>query len=326
MIKNKKPLIVIAGPTASGKTELSIQIAKKINGEIISGDSMQVYKKLNIGTAKITKAEMQNIPHHLIDIIEPTDNYNVCIFQEEAKKIINDIYARGKIPIVTGGTGLYIDSLVYDYSFVDEEKNTKTRDKLWDEYQKFGNEYLVEKLRLEDPEAITMIDISNTKRLIRALEINEKNNIKFSEREKDSRTVKESPYNLFYFVISMNRNDLYDKINQRVQLMFDNGWLDEVKKIINDNPTIIDYRSMQSIGYKQILQYLNNELTHEECLEKIKQNTRKFAKRQLTWFRKNKDVVLLDKSIKTSDEIFQEVINSFYKDLKMEDIICQKTQ
>ncbi len=314
MKKNKKPLVVIAGPTAVGKTELSLRIAKEINGEIISGDSMQVYRNLNIGTAKISKAEMEEIPHHLIDIIDPNEDYNVYNFQDEAKKIIKDIYVRGNIPIITGGTGLYIDSLVYDYSFIEEEKDTKIRDNLWDEYRRLGNEYLVEKLKSKDPDAIKMIDISNTKRLIRALEISEKDNIKFSEREKDSRIDKESQYDLFYFVITMKRNDLYDRINRRVDLMFDNGWVDEVKELINDTPSIVNYRSMQGIGYKQIIQYINKELTYEECLEKIKQNTRRFAKRQLTWFRKNKDVVLLDKSIKTSDEIFNTVIKTFSKD------------
>lgn len=309
----KKPLIVIAGPTASGKTELSLKLAKKIDGEIISGDSMQVYKNLNIGTAKISDEEMQSIPHHLIDIIDPKEEYNVWIFQKSAKKIIDDIYERGKTPILVGGTGLYIDSLVYDYSFIDKKDNGKTRDALWDEYHKYGNEYLIDKLKETDPEALNLIDVSNTKRIIRALEICENNNIKFSELEKNSRTDKKSRYNLSYFVITMDRNELYDRINKRVELMFQQGWLEEVQKLMNFDNTLQEYRSLQGIGYKQIIQYLNKELTYEECIEKIKQNTRKFAKRQLTWFRRNKDIIWLDKTNMDSDEIFLEMLNIIKK-------------
>lgn len=313
MKNDKKPLIVIAGPTASGKTEISIRLAKKINGEIISGDSMQVYKKLDIGTAKITKDEMESIPHHLINIIDPADDYNVCIFQKTAKKIIEDIHSRGKVPILVGGTGLYIDSLIYDYTFINQENDTKVREELWKAYHQYGNEYLFEKLKNKDPKAVNLIDSSNTKRLIRALEVIE-SNLNFSDLERDSRTEKESSYELFYFLITMNRNVLYDRINRRVELMFKLGWLDEVKELINKDPNLLNYRSMQGIGYKQIAQYLNQELTYEECLEKIKQKTRKFAKRQLTWFRKNKDIIILDKDIKTVDELL----------LEMGNIICQK--
>ena len=301
MLQNKKTLIVIAGPTASGKTELSIKLAKKINGEIISGDSMQVYKHLDIGTAKITKDEMENVPHHLIDIIEPNEEYNVQIFQKNAKKIIEDIYSRGKIPIIAGGTGLYIDALVYNYSFVDEDNDSKIRDKLWADYYNFGVDYLVKKLQISDPDALNLIDLSNIKRLIRALEISEKNKIKYSELERDSRTEKTSQYDLFYFVITMNRDVLYDRINKRVDLMFENGWLSEVNSLLESGKVLPDFRSMQGLGYREILEFLNSGIPFEECVEKIKQNTRRFAKRQLTWFRKNKDIIWLDKSLKNSE-------------------------
>ena len=319
MLQNKKTLIVIAGPTASGKTELSIKLAKKINGEIISGDSMQVYKHLDIGTAKITKDEMENVPHHLIDIIEPNEEYNVQIFQKNAKKIIEDIYSRGKIPIIAGGTGLYIDALVYNYSFVDEDNDSKIRDKLWADYYNFGVDYLVKKLQISDPDALNLIDLSNIKRLIRALEISEKNKIKYSELERDSRTEKTSQYDLFYFVITMNRDVLYDRINKRVDLMFENGWLSEVNSLLESGKISPDFRSMQGLGYREILEFLNSGIPFEECVEKIKQNTRRFAKRQLTWFRKNKDIIWLDKSLKNSEELLEEIIH-IYNDKCREEV------
>lgn len=319
MLQNKKTLIVIAGPTASGKTELSIKLAKKINGEIISGDSMQVYKHLDIGTAKITKDEMENVPHHLIDIIEPNEEYNVQIFQKNAKKIIEDIYSRGKIPIIAGGTGLYIDALVYNYSFVDEDNDSKIRDKLWADYYNFGVDYLVKKLQISDPDALNLIDLSNIKRLIRALEISEKNKIKYSELERDSRTEKTSQYDLFYFVITMNRDVLYDRINKRVDLMFENGWLSEVNSLLESGKVLPDFRSMQGLGYREILEFLNSGIPFEECVEKIKQNTRRFAKRQLTWFRKNKDTIWLDKSLKNSEELLEEIIH-IYNDKCREEV------
>lgn len=319
MLQNKKTLIVIAGPTASGKTELSIKLAKKINGEIISGDSMQVYKHLDIGTAKITKDEMENVPHHLIDIIEPNEEYNVQIFQKNSKKIIEDIYSRGKIPIIAGGTGLYIDALVYNYSFIDEDNDSKIRDKLWADYYNFGVDYLVKKLQIADPDALNLIDLSNIKRLIRALEISEKNKIKYSELERDSRTEKTSQYDLFYFVITMNRDVLYDRINKRVDLMFENGWLSEVNSLLESGKVLPDFRSMQGLGYREILEFLNSGIPFEECVEKIKQNTRRFAKRQLTWFRKNKDIIWLDKSLKNSEELLEEIIH-IYNDKCREEV------
>ena len=307
MNSTKKPLIVIAGPTASGKTELSISLAKRVNGEIISGDSMQVYKYLNIGTAKITPEEMDGVPHHLIDIIEPAEDYNVQLFQESAKKIIEDIHKRNKVPILVGGTGLYIDSLVYDYSFINESPDNSIRNKLWDEFHKHGSNHIISKLREKDPDSLSHLDLSNTKRIIRALEIIEKNNINFSELEKNSRTEKESPYNLYYFVITMNRDELYDRINKRVDLMFEKGWLDEVKSILESGIASESNSSMQGLGYRQIIQYLKGETGFEECRDKIKQETRRFAKRQLTWFRKNKDIIWLDKNENKFEEIWRDL-------------------
>lgn len=294
MLEKKIPLIVIAGPTASGKTKTSIEMAKELNGEIISGDSMQVYKGLDIGTAKIKKEEMDGIVHHLIDFIEPQEEYNVQIFQKYAKDLVIDIHQRGKTPFLVGGSGLYIDALVYDYNFLQEDKDNKIRNKLWDEYEKYGNDYLLEQIKEKDPETYEKIDKNNTKRLIRVLEIMEKNQVKFSQTEKDSRMKKESPYDLKYYVINMKREKLYDRINKRVDQMVAEGWLKEVEDLLASGRAQKNYRSMQGLGYKQIINYLDGEMDWDTCLEKIKQETRRFAKRQITWFGKNKDVIWLE--------------------------------
>lgn len=294
MIEKKIPLIVIAGPTASGKTKISIEMAKKLNGEIISGDSMQVYKGLDIGTAKINKKEMDGIVHHLIDIIEPSEEYNVQIFQKHAQALINDIYKRGKTPFLVGGSGLYIDSVVYDYNFLQEDTDNQIRNRLWNEYEKYGNNFLLEQIKEKDPETYEKIDKNNTKRLIRVLEIMEKHQVKFSQTEKDARKKKESPYDLKYYAINMKREKLYDRINKRVDQMIKEGWLKEVEGLLESDHGKKEYRSMQGLGYKQIIEYLDGEMDWATCLEKIKQETRRFAKRQITWFRKNKDIIWLE--------------------------------
>lgn len=294
MKKEKNKLIVIAGPTASGKTKLSLEMAKEVNGEIISADSMQVYKHLDIGTAKIKEEEMEGIVHHLIDIIEPAEEYNVQIFQKEAQKLIKDIHKRGKTPLLVGGSGLYIDSVVYDYEFLEEDPNNEIRNRLWEEYEKYGNDYLLEKIKKLDPETYENIDKKNTKRLIRVLEIMEKHGLKFSQTEKDSRRKKESPYDLEYYVIRMKREELYDRINRRVDQMIAQGWLEEVENLLEKNWAKKDYRSMQGLGYRQIIEYLEGQASWEQSVEKIKQETRRFAKRQMTWFRKNKDIIWLE--------------------------------
>lgn len=294
MKKEKNKLIVIAGPTASGKTKLSLEMAKEVNGEIISADSMQVYKHLDIGTAKIKEKEMEGIVHHLIDIIEPAEEYNVQIFQKEAQKLIKDIHKRGKTPLLVGGSGLYIDSVVYDYEFLEEDPNNEIRNRLWEEYEKYGNDYLLEKIKKLDPETYENIDKKNTKRLIRVLEIMEKHGLKFSQTEKDSRRKKESPYDLEYYVIRMKREELYDRINRRVDQMIAQGWLEEVENLLEKNWAKKDYRSMQGLGYRQIIEYLEGQASWEQSVEKIKQETRRFAKRQMTWFRKNKDIIWLE--------------------------------
>ena len=310
MLTNKEPLVVIAGPTAVGKTELSIKLAQKIDGEIISGDSMQIYKGLDIGTAKIKEEEKEGIPHYLIDIIEPKEEYNVQVFQKNAREIIKDIRKRKKIPIIAGGTGLYIDSLVYDYNFISEDdEQTKIRENLWEQYNLYGSEYLLRLLSESDPESMKKIDPANIKRIIRAWEVFQKKEKKFEEMERDARESKESPYDLFYFVITMNREELYDRINKRVDLMFAEGWIEEVKGLLSSKRVLPEYRAMQSLGYKQIIQFLNNELTYDECLYKIKQETRRFAKRQLTWFRKNKDVLWLDKSLYSQEQLLEKMLN-----------------
>ncbi len=287
----KPNIYVIGGPTASGKSKLAVELAKRINGEIISADSMQIYKDMNIGTAKLTKEEMQGIKHHLLDFVSPEERYSVANFKTDAKIKIEEILKKGKTPIIVGGTGLYIDSMIYGIEFQDEKIDKEYREELNELAEKEGLERLYEEARKIDPEAMKKISINDKKRIIRVLEIYHKTGKTKTEVEKESRK-NEIKYNYKMFAITMNREKLYERIEKRVDQMIEQGLIEEVQSILNKYhkfPT-----AMQGLGYKEVVEYLENKLTKEEMIEKIKKKTRHYAKRQLTWFRKNKETIWLD--------------------------------
>mgnify|MGYP005780073325 CR=1 FL=1 len=287
----KPTVYVIGGPTASGKSKLAVELAKKINGEIISADSMQIYKDMNIGTAKITNQEMQGIKHYLIDFISPEQRYSVSSFKKDAEDAIEKILSNGKTPIIVGGTGLYIDSLIYGIEFQDEKIDTKYREKLNKIAEIEGLEKLYKKAQKIDPEAMAKISANDRKRIIRVLEIYHKTGKTKTEQEKESRK-NEVKYNYKVFAITIPREKLYERINKRVDQMLEQGLIEEVKKILEKYsyfPT-----AMQGLGYKEVIEYLENKITKEEMIEKIKKETRHYAKRQITWFKKNKETIWLD--------------------------------
>ncbi len=287
----KPNIYVIGGPTASGKSKLAVELAKRINGEIISADSMQIYKDMNIGTAKLTKEEMQGIKHHLLDFVSPEGRYSVANFKTDAKIKIEEILKKGKTPIIVGGTGLYIDSMIYGIEFQDEKIDKEYREELNELAEKEGLERLYEEARKIDLEAMKKISINDKKRIIRVLEIYHKTGKTKTEVEKESRK-NENKYNYKMFAITMNREKLYERIEKRVDQMIEQGLIEEVQSILNKYhkfPT-----AMQGLGYKEVIEYLENKLTKEEMIEKIKKKTRHYAKRQLTWFRKNKETIWLD--------------------------------
>ncbi len=293
MQQHKNPLIILTGPTAVGKTDLSVQLAKKINGEIISADSMQVYKHMDIGSAKITKEEMDGVKHYLIDEFEPFDEFNVVIFKEYAKKYIEEIYKRGHVPILTGGTGFYLQAVLYDIDFTENESDNKIRKSLEKFYEENGVDALFEKLKAVDYESSLAIHKNNVKRVIRAIEFYEMTGEKISEHNEREKQ-KESPYNFCYFVLDDDRENLYKRIDKRVDIMIEKGLVDEVKKLVDMGCTK-DMVSMQGLGYKEIIDYLNGNCTLEEAVYIIKRDTRHFAKRQLTWFKREKDVITVKK-------------------------------
>ena len=287
----KQPLIILTGPTASGKTALSVELAKKIGGEIISADSMQVYRHMDVGSAKVTKEEMGGVPHHLIDVLDPQDAFNVVVFQEMAKKAMEEIYANGHIPIVAGGTGFYIQALLNDIDFTENDGDTEYRQSLEKLAAEQGPEVLHEKLRQVDPASADAIHANNVKRVIRALEFYQQTGKRISEHNEEERQ-KESPYNFAYYVLNMDRALLYERIDQRVDLMVEHGLVEEVEKLKSMGCTR-DMVSMQGLGYKEILDYLGGECSLEEAIYVLKRDTRHFAKRQLTWFKREKEVTWL---------------------------------
>lgn len=291
-MEKKRPLLVLTGPTAVGKTELSIALAKEIGGEIISADSMQVYRYMDIGSAKITPEEMQGVSHYLVDCLEPSEEFNIYVFQQLAKEAMEQIYAHGHIPVIVGGTGFYIQSLLYDIRF-EKETHDETRMKYEELYRQKGAEYLHSLLREVDPSSAATIHANNVKRVIRALEFYELNHYPISEHNEEQRQ-KESPYDFRYFVLTDERQKLYDRIEQRVEKMLERGLVDEVKRL-KEMGCRRDMVSMQGLGYKEILDYLAGEITLAEAVYRIKRDTRHFAKRQLTWFRREKDVIWVDK-------------------------------
>ena len=310
-------LVILTGPTAVGKTDLSIQLAKKINGEIISADSIQVYKGMDIGSAKITKEETDGIPHHLIDILEPKEEFNVHIFKKLATKAINDIYSRGKIPIIVGGTGFYIQAVLYDINFDDTETDYEYREYLEQLAKDKGNAFLHDMLKKVDHESATAIHCNNLKRVIRALEYYKQTGKKISEHNEKERENK-SPYNFAYFVLNDKRDKLYNRINKRVDIMFDDGLLKEMETLIAKGYTR-DLVSMQGIGYKELFNYFDGKTSLDETKELIKKNTRHFAKRQLTWFRREKDVTMLNIDEFNYDRL--KVLNEMLNFLKNKEII-----
>ncbi len=287
----KPKVIVICGPTASGKTKLSIELAKKINGEIVSCDSMQIYQDMNIGTAKVTKEEAEGIKHYLVDFISPERRYSVADYKKDAEKAIKEIINKGKTPIVVGGTGLYVDALINNVQYQEvslDEEYRKELDKIAEEK---SLDYLYEQAAKIDPDAIKGISKNDKKRIIRILEIYHETGKTKTEQEIESRK-EEVPYNYIVFAIDMDREKLYERINKRVDIMMDQGLVEEVDGILKkykEFPT-----SMQGLGYKEVAEYLHGNTTKEEMIDKIKGDTRKYAKRQLTWFRRYKDIIWLD--------------------------------
>jgi tRNA dimethylallyltransferase len=292
IIKMKPKVIVIAGPTASGKTALSIELAKKINGEIISSDSMQIYREMDIGTAKVTKEEAQGIKHYLVDIVSPNERYTVSNFKQDAESAIKEILAKGKVPIVVGGTGLYINSLIYGIEYQDMEFDEEYRNLLMEKAKtEEGLNSLYEEACKIDEEAMKKISQNDAKRIVRVLEIYKATGKTKTEQEILSRQ-NGVDYDYKVFVVNMDREKLYERINKRVDLMIEQGLIEEVESIYkkySEFPT-----AMQGLGYKEVVEYLEGKTTKEEMIEKIKQESRHYAKRQLTWFRKDKSFTWLN--------------------------------
>ena len=298
---DRKPLIILAGPTAVGKTSLSIRLAKETGGEIISADSMQVYRHMDIGSAKITKEEMEGVPHYLVDVLEPEEEFNVVRFQQMAEEAAERIWEKGKIPLVVGGTGFYIQALLYDIDFTendgDESYRRQLEQKASDEE---GASELYEMLKAVDLKAAQEIHPRNIKRIIRALEFYHQSGKKISEHNETQRQ-KESPYNYAYFVLTDERGRLYERIDRRVDLMMEQGLLDEVR-YLKKRGVRKDSTAMQGLGYKELYAYLEGEYPLDEAVRIIKRDTRHFAKRQLTWFKRERDVIWTDKSVIGQDE------------------------
>lgn len=284
----KQPLIILTGPTASGKTALSVALARRIGGEIISADSMQVYRHMDVGSAKVTREEMDGIPHHLIDVLEPEEAFNVTRFQEMAKSAMEEIRKNGHIPIVAGGTGFYIQALLYDIDFTENDSDMEYRHELEQTAAEQGPGVLHKMLRNVDEPSANAIHENNVKRVIRALEFYKKTGFRISDHNEAERK-KESPYNFAYYVLNMDRDRLYGRIDKRVDRMLEDGLEDEVKRLKAMGCTR-DMVSMQGLGYKEILDYLNGDQSLEEAVYIIKRDTRHFAKRQLTWFKRERDV------------------------------------
>ena len=305
-----KDLIVLTGPTAVGKTSLSISLAKAVGGEIISADSMQVYKHMNIGTAKITEEEMCGVPHFLIDELEPDEEFNVTVFKNKVMKYIEEIRKRGHIPIIVGGTGFYIQSVIYDINFSEYGDDSEVRRKYEEMAETLGKTELHKKLSEADKDYADSVSENNVKKVVRALAFYEMTGEKLSAHNKKERE-RTSPFDFAYFVLTMDRKKLYERIDHRVDLMFEMGLVDEVKSLMarGYNKSMV---SMQGIGYKEVIDYLNGETSLSECMDIIKRDTRHFAKRQLTWFKREKVVTYIDKDeFATEDECLKEMLRVY---------------
>ncbi len=295
----KQNLLVILGPTAAGKTALSIELARKLNGAIISADSMQIYKHMDIGTAKPSLEEMKDITHYLIDNVNPNTDYSVALYQKEAQKYINKINYDGKLPILVGGTGLYINSIIYDMDFTDTISNKNLRRKLQEEACKYGNEYIHNKLKQIDPEVAKRIHHNNVKRVIRAIEVYSESGKSIGDFRKSLTT--NNLYNCILIGITRDRKELYDRINKRVDLMIENGLVEEVRGLLK-----LGYKedliAFKGLGYKEIIMYLSGNCTLEEAIKILKKDTRRYAKRQLTWFKRLDNVIWYNLSEHSSEE------------------------
>lgn len=304
----KKNIVIIAGPTASGKTLLSIELAKRLNGEIISADSMQIYKYMNIGSAKPSMKEREGIPHHLMDVVEPDEEFSVALFRKLAGECIDNIILRNKLPIITGGTGLYINSLTKSLDFTEAAGDSEYREELLSLAQKKGGEFIFEMLKDIDPESYARLHVNDTKRIIRALEVYKHTGKTISQYQRESKE-RDIEYNLAYFCLTMDRQKLYDRINKRVDLMFDAGLVDEVRRLkeMGYNRHMV---SMQGIGYKEVLDYLDGLCSLDEVKDIIKQSSRRYAKRQLTWFRRDERIKWIDIDKYCSiEEIISDIID-----------------
>ena len=313
-MNNKIKLITVVGPTASGKTRLGVELAKRYGGEVISADSMQIYKGMQIATAKPTVEEMQGIPHHLMDFLEPNQTYSVAMFVDDAKKCIEDISSRGKIPVIVGGTGLYVDSLLNNISFHESQRDTELSEKLRELYYTEGVDYLLDMLRKFDGESAERLETEkNPKRIIRAIEFYKTTGITITEQNKNSKN-EESPYSAIKLGLNFeDRQKLYDRINKRVDLMVEAGLILEAKRVFNSE---LSFTSVKAIGYKELFPYLKGELPLEECIEKLKQETRRYAKRQITWFKRDKEINWLypDKA-ESFEQLFEQAVQITEKGL-----------
>jgi tRNA dimethylallyltransferase len=313
----KKDLFILAGPTAVGKTKISIMLAKELNGEIISADSMQIYKHMDIGSAKVTNDEMENIPHHLIDFIEPTQEFSVSEFHDKASNAIDEITNKSKLPMIVGGTGLYINSMIFNYNFADTTRDEEYRNYLHDLAESKGKEHVHNLLKDCDIESYNKLYPNDLKRVIRALEVSKVTGKTINQVNSEI-DVYDIPYNINYYVLNMNREALYERINKRVDIMLENGLINEVIKLKNMGLTS-EMQSMKGIGYKEILLYLNNVISLDEAIYQIKKGSRNYAKRQLTWFRKDKRIKWIDKDNYCNDE---EIVKYISKDFRNNSNYC----
>lgn len=307
----KEKILVIGGPTAVGKTETSINIAKKLNGEIISADSMQIYKYMDIGSAKVTLEEMDGVKHHMIDVVNPNEPYSVSDYMNMGKKALSEIYQKNKLPIIAGGTGLYINSLTCKMDFTEAKKDENYREILENLAEKLGNEYIHQMLKDIDIKSYEDIHPNNRKRVIRALEVYKLTGTPFSSYNLGE-DIYNSPYDIYYFVLTMNREKLYSRINKRVDIMMEKGLLNECIKL-KDMGYDSSMQSMQGIGYKELFYYLEGRVSLEDAVNMIKQGSRNYAKRQLTWFRRDKRVKFLYKDSLSQEEIEKIIIQEIEK-------------
>lgn len=303
----KKKVLILAGPTAVGKTDLSIKLAKKLNGEIVSTDSMQIYKHMDIGSAKITQEEMDGITHHMIDVVEPNEEFSVALFKEMAEKCIDDILSRNKLPILTGGTGLYINALTCNMTFTKANKDDNYRDNLENLANIHGNDHIHELLKEIDPISYRNIHANNRKRVIRALEVYKITGKPFSSYNLGD-DIYNGKYDVCYIVLNMNRAKLYERIDKRVDIMMEKGLIEECIKLKELGNTS-NMQSMQGIGYKEVFSYLDGSIPLDNTIDLIKQGSRNYAKRQLSWFRRDPRAVFLDKDIMEDDEIFRKIVS-----------------